>query len=101
MIYFRRKRYLRRSSAGDLDKELQLSNRSKHRVKQHFRKSNITLKQQHLANLLRLKVPEGHIIVQNHFRGDGQSQVIYNSKSAMETFFSVVETSMVDYVQKY
>ena len=101
VIYLPRKRYLRGSSAGDLDKGLQLSNRSKHLVKQHFRKSNITLKQQHLANLLRLKVPEGHTLVQSHFRGDGQSQVIYKSKSALETLCSVVETSLVDYVQKY
>lgn len=83
IVYLPRRRYINNVNIKKFDTTLNLSKRNTHIVRQHFRKSNPTKSQLHLAKLLGVYVPEGKTLIRQHYRGDGNNQKIYKSMSAL------------------
>jgi hypothetical protein len=66
--------------------------RSRHFVKHFFRRvEKPSPLQLVLARRQNIVVPEGHTYVQAHYRGGGESQVVYRSRSAMQLIFDTVD----------
>ena len=83
IIYLPRRRYINNINLEKFETTLNLTKRSAHMVSQHFRKSNPTNAQIQLAKLLGIHLPEGKTLIRQHYRGDGNNQKIYRSKSAL------------------
>ena len=93
VVYLPRIRYvddglgLRRISEG-----LEQGARTRHFVQGFFRKvTNPSLLQLEIARNQRIVVPDGHTYVRPHYRGGGENQLIYRSRSAMQLLFQAVE----------
>ena len=53
--------------------------------------TNPSLLQLEIARNQRIVVPDGHTYVRPHYRGGGENQLIYRSRSAMQLLFQAVE----------
>jgi hypothetical protein len=101
VVYLPRIRYdLRtRPHAGFMrvSRELDQVARSRHFVRAFFRKvDKPSPLQLALARFERVVVPPGRTYVRAHYRGGGESQVVYRSRSAMQLIFESIERPSVD-----
>ncbi len=83
IVYIPRRRYSKKIDLSKFQKRLKLAERTKHIVRQHFRKGQPTAAQIQLAKLMNIQLPEGHTFVKSHFRGGGEAQKVYRSISAI------------------
>ena len=84
VIYIPRRRYSKKINLNAYEKELSLSERAKHVVRQHFRKANPSQAQIQLSKILKVQIPDGHTLVKTHYRGGEEKQRIYRSISALK-----------------
>lgn len=99
IIYLPRIRYDRAKLAGGLAPiadGLNHAARSRHFVRYSFRKAeNPSPLQMALARRQNITVPPGHTYVKPHYRGHGQGEVLYRSRSAMQLIFDTVERPLL------
>ena len=91
VVYLPRVRYgnsdvgLARLSSGLLHAE-----RSRHYVRPFLRKAHASPVQAEIARRHRVELPAGHTWVKGHYRGGGEGQTVYRSRSAMNLLYEVL-----------
>jgi hypothetical protein len=76
---------------GQLSDGLQHSARARHYVRPFFRKAETpSALQIEIAKRHRISLPPGHTYVRGHYRGGGEDQRVYRSRSALSLLYGVV-----------
>ncbi len=76
---------------GRLSDGLQHSMRARHYVRPFFRKvERPSLLQLEIAQRHRISLPPGHTYVRGHYRGGGERQAVYRSRSALNLLYEIV-----------
>ena len=95
VVYLPRVRY---GYSGDgvvrLSLGLRVAERSRHYVRPFLRKAQPSAVQLEIAKRHRVELPAGHTWVQGHYRGGGEHQAVYRSRSAMNLLYEVLPPSI-------
>lgn len=90
-IYLPRVRYIKNFDHQKIANNLNLTERSQHLVRQHFRKVDPSAKQRLVCQMLDLELPEGHTLIKSHYRGNQDIHRVYKSRSALESYCQLVD----------
>ena len=92
VVYLPRVRYRQQADLARCRTELGLEHRSKHSVAPHLRKAEQASEiQLVLARRYGFEVPKGYTFVRPHERGKATYDVVYRSRSALRSLYSVFE----------
>ena len=92
VVYLPRVRYIiDKKAPSRIIEGLDQGGRARHFVRAFFRKvEKPSPVQLEVARAERLTVPEGHTFVRAHYRGGGEAQKIYRSRSALQLLYQAV-----------
>jgi hypothetical protein len=94
VIYLPRVRYHTAPDPAQCAKQLEQNERRAHRVAPHLRKAaQASQHQQVLAKRYGFEVPTGYTFVRPHERGGHEREVIYRSRSALQSLYSATEAT--------
>jgi hypothetical protein len=95
-VYLPRARYVSSGLHFDrLNEKLEYALRARHFVRPFLRKvENPSPVQVEIARRENVRLPEGFTYVRGHYRGGGESQAIYRSRSAISLLYDVFEPQM-------
>src|SRR5262249_11103838 len=91
VVYLPRVRYVSSGmNVGRLSQGLESTARESHYVRSFFRKVDTPSPLQlEIANRQNIQVPPGHTYVRAHYRGGGEAQTIYRSRSALNLLYDI------------
>ena len=97
VICLPRVRYIIDKKAPSRVKEgLEQGRRARHYVRAFFRKVEKPAPVQlEIAHAERITVPEGHTFVRAHYRGGGEAQRVYRSRSALQLLYEAVNRPLI------
>jgi hypothetical protein len=97
VVYLPRIRYIIDNKApGRVKEGLEQRGRARHFVRAFFRKvEKPSPVQLEVARVERVNVPEGHTFVRAHYRGGGEAQKVYRSRSALQLLYGAVDRAPI------
>ncbi len=102
IVYLPRVKYTYTPNINKLETTLQYKERRVHFVKAHLRRSQHASPYQiALARKRGENVPIGYTYVREHERGGKKKEVIYRSKSALKSLYTVMDTDAKHYPNKW
>jgi hypothetical protein len=92
IVYLPRMRYVGHADTQRCESELDHYERRAHFVRPHLRKADHPSDHQlFLAKRFGFEVPVGYTFVRSHERGRNERQVVYRSRSALQSLYTVVD----------